>query len=92
MQLSAAEVTDFSKETAETIKCFYGADDSNQLKARFAKNCILARRLVERGCALCSTIQRGVRDGRRRRQLGWSQDLKTQLMCTLQFWISLVRR
>jgi hypothetical protein len=23
-------------------------------------------------CALCSTIQRGVRDGRRRRQLGWS--------------------
>jgi len=48
MQLSAAEVTDFSKETAATIK-FYGADDANQLKARFAKNCILARRLVERG-------------------------------------------
>jgi hypothetical protein len=48
MQLSAAEVTDFSKETSATLK-FYGADDSNQLKARFAKNCILARRLVERG-------------------------------------------
>ena len=48
MQLSAAEVTDFSTETAATLE-FYGANDSNQLKARFAKNCILARRLVERG-------------------------------------------
>jgi hypothetical protein len=48
MQLSAAEVTDFSKESAATVE-FYGANDSNQLKARFAKNCLLARRLVERG-------------------------------------------
>jgi uncharacterized protein (DUF1501 family) len=48
MQLSAAEVTDFSSETAATLDA-YGARDSNELKARFAKNCLLARRLVERG-------------------------------------------
>src|SRR4030095_15077284 len=48
MQLSAAEVGDLSKESNVTMD-LYGANDSNQLKARFAKNCILARRLVERG-------------------------------------------
>jgi len=47
MQLSAAEVTDFSKETQATLE-FYGANDSNEIKARFAKNCLLARRLIER--------------------------------------------
>src|SRR2546422_422677 len=47
MQLSAAEVTDLSGETASTLE-FYGANDSNEIKARFAKNCLLARRLIER--------------------------------------------
>jgi uncharacterized protein (DUF1501 family) len=48
MQLSAPEVTDLSKESAATLQ-FYGADSSNPLKAAFARNCILARRLSERG-------------------------------------------
>src|SRR5204863_287184 len=48
MQLSAAEVTNLNRESAKTLE-FYGATDSNQLKARFAKNCILARRLIEKG-------------------------------------------
>lgn len=49
MQLSVPEVTDLSTETATTLKD-YGADDSsNPLKAQFAKNCILARRLIEEG-------------------------------------------
>ncbi len=48
MQLSAAEVTDFSKETEATLN-LYGIDESHSLKARFAKNCLLARRLIERG-------------------------------------------
>src|SRR4030095_4635079 len=48
MQLPAAEITDFAGETAATLD-FYGANDTNQLKARFAKNCLLARRLIERG-------------------------------------------
>jgi hypothetical protein len=49
MQLAAAEVSDFSRESAATLAA-YGADDTkNGLKARFAKNCILARRLLEKG-------------------------------------------
>jgi hypothetical protein len=49
MQLAAAEVSDFSKESAATL-ALYGADDTvNPLKARFGKNCILARRLLEKG-------------------------------------------
>lgn len=48
MQLSAPEVTDMSKET-ETTRHFYGADSTNPLKAGYARNCILARRLLERG-------------------------------------------
>jgi hypothetical protein len=48
MQLTAAEVSDFSGESSATLDA-YGARDTNDLKARFAKNCLLARRLVERG-------------------------------------------
>jgi hypothetical protein len=48
MQLAAARVSDFSAETAATLRQ-YGADDANKTKAAFARNCILARRLLERG-------------------------------------------
>jgi hypothetical protein len=49
MQLSAAKVADLSDESAQTL-ALYGADDTkNSLKSRFARNCILARRLVEKG-------------------------------------------
>jgi len=49
MQLAAAEVNDFSRESAGTL-AMYGADDtSNKNRAGFARNCILARRLIERG-------------------------------------------
>ena len=48
MQLSAAEVGDFSKESPSTLE-FYGVNDRNKLKSGFARNCLLARRLVERG-------------------------------------------
>ncbi len=49
MQLAAAEVADLSRESRGTL-ALYGADDTkNPLKARFAKNCILARRLIEKG-------------------------------------------
>jgi len=49
MQLSAAKVADLADESAATL-ALYGADDTgNPLKARFARNCILARRLVEQG-------------------------------------------
>lgn len=49
MQLSVPEVSDLSTESESTLK-LYGADDTeNTLKASYAKNCILARRLVEKG-------------------------------------------
>jgi hypothetical protein len=48
MQLRAAEVADFSNETA-AIRAGYGVDDPNKIKAGFARNCLLARRLLERG-------------------------------------------
>lgn len=49
MQLSVPEISDLSKESASTLS-MYGVDDSeNQLKAAYAKNCLLARRLIEKG-------------------------------------------
>jgi hypothetical protein len=49
MQLSVPEVADISSESRHTLQ-MYGADDrENTLKASFAKNCILARRLLEKG-------------------------------------------
>jgi hypothetical protein len=47
MQLTATEVADLSTEDAKTL-AEYGADDPNKIKAGFARNCILARRLLER--------------------------------------------
>ncbi len=52
MQLSVPEVSDISSEPAHVLK-MYGADQAGNpvkdLKAAYAKNCILARRLVEKG-------------------------------------------
>lgn len=49
MQMTVPEVSDLSTETSETLK-MYGADDTqNTLKAAYARNCILARRLIEQG-------------------------------------------
>src|SRR4030095_1937843 len=48
LQLRAAEVSDLSTETQETLD-FYATGDANKLKAGFGRNCLLARRLLERG-------------------------------------------
>jgi uncharacterized protein (DUF1501 family) len=48
MQLSAVEAGDLAKESKATLDS-YGVNDSNKLKAGFARNCVLARRLIERG-------------------------------------------
>jgi hypothetical protein len=45
MQSSAPDLMDFSKESAQTLE-MYGAEPG---KPSFANNCLLARRLVERG-------------------------------------------
>jgi hypothetical protein len=48
MQLSAPEVSDLSREP-QTIHNLYGTGDANPTLAGFARNCLLARRLLERG-------------------------------------------
>lgn len=48
MQLSAPEVSDLSRESRATRE-LYGADHANPLLAAYARNCLLARRLIERG-------------------------------------------
>jgi hypothetical protein len=48
MQLRAAEVAGFGNEPRALLER-YGVNDSNRLKAGFARNCLLARRLLERG-------------------------------------------
>lgn len=48
LQLSAPEVANLNSETAETRE-LYGTDHANPLLAGFARNCLLARRLLERG-------------------------------------------
>jgi hypothetical protein len=45
MQMSAPDLMDFSQETQETLS-LYGAEPG---RSTFANNCLLARRLVERG-------------------------------------------
>jgi len=48
MQLSVPKVSDLASESKATL-ADYGADDPNPVKSGFAKNCVLARRLLEQG-------------------------------------------
>ncbi|MBK1878606.1 DUF1501 domain-containing protein [Pelagicoccus mobilis] len=48
MQLSVPELTNIDGEPDYVLK-EYGADSSNELKSGYAKNCILARRMIEKG-------------------------------------------
>jgi len=63
MQLSAPEVSDLARETKATHE-LYGTDDSNPLIAAYARNCLLARCLIERDVRyvqlFCSSRASGV--------------------------------
>lgn len=48
MQLSSPEVSDFKSEPRH-IHQLYGTDSKNEMKASYARNCLLSRRLLERG-------------------------------------------
>jgi hypothetical protein len=48
LQLSAVEVGDLSSESRET-RDSYGLDSPDKTRSGFARNCLLARRLLERG-------------------------------------------
>ncbi|HEY2785975.1 MAG TPA: DUF1501 domain-containing protein, partial [Fimbriiglobus sp.] len=47
MQLRASEVADLTREP-KSVHDEYGTGDANKVKAGFARNCLLARRLLER--------------------------------------------
>lgn len=57
MQRRAPELMDFSQESEETLK-LYGAKQGNA-KAAFANNCLLARRLAERGVRFIQVYHSG---------------------------------
>ncbi len=48
MQLSVPKIANLADENSHSITA-YGADSKNKTKADFARNCILARRLIENG-------------------------------------------
>ncbi|MGN6546424.1 MAG: DUF1501 domain-containing protein [Aureliella sp.] len=48
MQGSVPEAADFASESEETLR-LYGTDSSNAPTATFARECLMARRLIERG-------------------------------------------
>ena len=48
MQTSVPEVMDLAGETESTLKA-YGVEGGSELRGQYAKNCILARRLLEKG-------------------------------------------
>ena len=48
MQLSVPEATDLAGES-RAVRDLYGVDDPDAHRAGFARNCLLARRLLERG-------------------------------------------
>ncbi|HEV7281792.1 MAG TPA: DUF1501 domain-containing protein [Pirellulaceae bacterium] len=49
MQLSVPEISDLGTEPAHVLKAYGADDETNPTKAAFARNCILARRLIESG-------------------------------------------
>jgi hypothetical protein len=55
MQTSVPELVDLSRESAETL-ALYGAEPG---KASFANNCLLARRMLERGVRFVQLYHRG---------------------------------
>ncbi|HEV3342219.1 MAG TPA: DUF1501 domain-containing protein, partial [Pirellulales bacterium] len=57
MQASVPDLTDLSQETQETIDA-YGIDDKGT-DGGFARNCLLARRMVERGVRFVQLMHRG---------------------------------
>ncbi|NBP81881.1 DUF1501 domain-containing protein, partial [bacterium] len=76
MQLSMPEVGSLAEESPATLEA-YGANDADATKAAFARNCILARRLIERGVRFVQLFNGAYASGG---ELNWDghQKLKEQ--------------
>lgn len=57
MQAAVPELTDLSKETKKTLE-MYGVDETGK-DGGFARNCLLARRMIERGVRFVQLFHRG---------------------------------
>jgi uncharacterized protein (DUF1501 family) len=57
MQAAVPELTDLSKESKTTLE-MYGVDESGK-DGGFARNCLLARRMIERGVRFVQLFHRG---------------------------------
>ena len=75
MQMDATDAMDIRKEP-EPVRAMYGSKPG---EASFANNCLVARRLAERGCALHSALSLGMGFSRRRRQGGIEPGLQRSL-------------
>jgi len=64
MQASIPSLLDTSQETAHVLSD-YGADSKNKIKADYARNCLLARRLLERGVRVVQLFNGGSNNGGR---------------------------
>ncbi len=58
MQASVPELTDLSKEP-KAILDLYGLNDADRADGGYARNCLLARRMVERGVRFVQLFHRG---------------------------------
>lgn len=76
MQLTVPEATAIDAEPKHILR-LYGADDPDPTKSAFARNCILARRLIERGVRFVQLFNGAYASGGRLNWDGHSQ-LKEQ--------------
>jgi hypothetical protein len=76
MQLSVPDAASVADEPRHILR-LYGADDANPTRAAFGRNCILARRLVERGVRFVQLFNGAYASGGRLNWDGHSQ-LKEQ--------------
>lgn len=58
MQVAAPEAADLTRETRATHR-MYGTDRSDRMFATFSRNCLLARRLLERGVRFVTVFSGG---------------------------------
>jgi hypothetical protein len=62
MQASIPSLLDFAREETHVL-AGYGADAADAIKAAYARNCILARRLLERGVRVVQLFNGGPNNG-----------------------------
>jgi hypothetical protein len=75
MQLSAPDVTDLSRETPATLKAYGVINPQNDTElTAYASNCVLARRLIEKGVR-CIQLYNGAHFGKPRRNWDAHEDL-----------------